>query len=372
MPDMRRPFCICAGILFTFAGCVRHITPIGQFIPLMRPVKAIAWSSDHRLLAFGFDDGTVSVWKTGTGEQIAQTNGYSSHEMSYEPTGMAFSTTSSLLAFGGKDNTVCVWNYSTNEIRKAAGLSGPVLATAFSPDGNQFAVAVGGLANRRYTEAIERHKHQLPASRPSVVVEPMSVSVFNVETISPISQIDASGLMNIAFSPDLKSFAGLRFHTTSATTWPMQLNAPEAHEAEVVICSLPDGRTIQRLPALGWWNQFSPDSRMLRSGTAIWDVQTGRRICDVPINARAFIDQSRGMLIVDAGSAPFTLWPVVVTTTNVHLRRLDIPSGSIRDIGEFHSNWMSGIGPALENPASISPDGLFAVDRMTTLWRIPQ
>jgi hypothetical protein len=33
---------------------------------------------------------------------------------------------------------------------------------------------------------------------------------------------------------------------------------------------------------------------------------------------------------------------------------------------------MSGIGPALENPASISPDGLFAVDRMTTLWRIPQ
>ena len=98
-------------------------------------VRAIAWSSDSRLLASGGYDQAIQVWDAGTGELVMPPlKGHSRTVVS-----LCFSADKSLLVSGGYDRTIMVWQLwqgaSGKEARVMHRLETPWLGRiSISPD----------------------------------------------------------------------------------------------------------------------------------------------------------------------------------------------------------------------------------------------
>ena len=246
----------------------------GWFLP---GVRAVAFSSDGRLLATGGDDKTVRLWDPATGEHLRALTGHTGMLW-----GVAFSPDGQLLASGDNDKTVRLWDPATGEhLRTLTGHTGTVYGVAFSPDGRLLATS-GGDA-RLWDPATGLHLRTLT---------------------------DHTGHTGVAFSPDGRLLATSDSDKTARLWDPAtgeHLRTLTGHTSNVRgVAFSPDGRLLATagydktvrlwVPATGEHLHaltghtghvrgvaFSPDGRLLASGdnhktVRLWDPATGEHL----------------------------------------------------------------------------------------------
>jgi len=98
-------------------------------------VRAVAFSSDNKLLASGSADKTVKIWDLRSGKEV-QT--LSSHKLTISA--VAFSPDDIFFASGSADKTIKIWNLASGEVTQQLNGHGMgVSAVVFSPDGKLLA-----------------------------------------------------------------------------------------------------------------------------------------------------------------------------------------------------------------------------------------
>jgi len=93
----------------------------------------LALSPDGSLLAIGLDDGSVSLWNTGDGQQVGQD--LIGHHGQINA--LAFSPDGSLLASASSDKTILVWDVAqpAHPLATLSGHTSWILTVTFAPDG---------------------------------------------------------------------------------------------------------------------------------------------------------------------------------------------------------------------------------------------
>jgi WD40 repeat protein len=96
-------------------------------------VEETAFSPNGRYLAAGFNDGTVRLWASPSGEGTAVLRGHDKRV-----THVAFSSDGKRLVTSSEDGTARLWAVPGGEVLEVLrGHRGPVLHAAFSPDGRR-------------------------------------------------------------------------------------------------------------------------------------------------------------------------------------------------------------------------------------------
>lgn len=102
-------------------------------------VNAVAYSPDEKLLAIASADGAAYVWDASAGKTVAVLREHKGWVLA-----VAFSADGKLLATGGADRTARLWQTSDWEPGLVMAQIEPVSSIAFSADGQELALAVGG------------------------------------------------------------------------------------------------------------------------------------------------------------------------------------------------------------------------------------
>ncbi len=127
------------------------VSPAGEQVPvgtLLRmlttgsPIRSVAFSPSGSLLAAGYDDHTVGIWRISDYSHVRTLKGHTSSVRS-----VFFTPEGGLLASGSDDESVRIWNVSDGESRRLLRIPGcSVESIAFSPDGKLLAVGGWGSA----------------------------------------------------------------------------------------------------------------------------------------------------------------------------------------------------------------------------------
>jgi WD40 repeat protein len=122
----------------------------GQMSAQGRTVRAVAYSSDGRIIASCGDDRTIKLWDAANGRMLRTLTGHTAYVWD-----IAFSPDSRWLASSGSwdDKTVRIWDVSNGEMLHVldGGYTNIVSSVAFSPDGRL--VAAGSSDRVRLWEA---------------------------------------------------------------------------------------------------------------------------------------------------------------------------------------------------------------------------
>jgi WD40 repeat protein/tRNA A-37 threonylcarbamoyl transferase component Bud32 len=152
-------------------------------------IERLAISSDNRLLAAGFKDGTITIWDMTNEQELRTLKGHNE-----AVTGLAFLRNDSLLVSSSADKTVRLWNASLSEPppRMRHGFS--VLAVGFSHDS-------------RYLASVARERKEVGNESGE---EQHTVKLWEVSTGSVLAHRIVGGqnmAADVAFSPDDKFLA---------------------------------------------------------------------------------------------------------------------------------------------------------------------
>jgi WD40 repeat protein len=276
-------------------------------------IQSICLSPNGRMLATGSADGTIHLWETQTGRQIAR--------MSYPSDGIlcvAFSPDGQCLASSGGDPFVHLWNAANGkEVRRLHGHRAWTTVVAFSQNGKLLACAAddntvllwslpGGEDIRRLetrqhtTDRLELHQKPgrsgMAFSPDGCIIalggsRPNGIHFWDVDTGKKLCQIRESRWFvgAVAFSPDGSTVA-----------------APGGPEGNLSL-EEPDG------PSICLWSVVSGKEirhfQRVSSHTPVGKVGLGRRIRARRIGCVAFSVDGR-MLASAEQDARIYLWEV--------------------------------------------------------------
>lgn len=267
--------------------------PANQLGTLLRmlttgsPVRSVAFSPSGDLLAAGYDDHTVGLWRLHDFAHLGNLRGHTSTVRS-----VSFAPVGGLLASASDDESVRLWQVSDGAPRRQLRVPGcPVESIAFSPDGKL--LAVGGWGTAITLCQVEDERLDVMASLPGPFVHSLSFSPDgqllvaggydgslylwhpnNQQALPPLSGF-TNFILSVAFSPD------------------GQLLAASSHST-VRIWRMSDQRPIEQLrghsgPIHGI--AFSPDGQVLATGSEdkqvrLWRVSDGTPLPE-PLEHRA-------------------------------------------------------------------------------------
>jgi RNA polymerase sigma factor (sigma-70 family) len=269
-------------------------------------VGSVAFAPDGKALAVGVGDWTVRRYDLATGVErlprLVRQAGISppkagpgaieNGKKTRCPGCLAFSPDGSLLAsgpeWGGSQNLlndwppITLWDVATaREVRRFGGHPYQVFALAFSPDGKRLASSGGEFVARMWDVATGRElNHQVGHHKEifAMAVSPADGTVFTrgnddglvihwdttngraIETLP----LPPQRYLSLAVAPDGRTLA---------------IGYGEGTDQGLIIWDIAGHKELGRFKAaLGCEPVFSPDSRMLASGTWVYDVATGRRV----------------------------------------------------------------------------------------------
>ncbi|HZY87338.1 MAG TPA: hypothetical protein VFE78_21055, partial [Gemmataceae bacterium] len=375
-------------------------------------VRCLALSPDGKKVAAGYVEGTLAVWDTRSGRELARWRAGHSCLV-----GLTFSPDGKVLASAAVgESDVRLWEAATGKrLSPTAAPGGAVRRLAFSPDGRRLAAVAGGLRD----EAIslwdvgawkERARIADPVGEVSGIAfsadgkvlaaahgNPTGVLLWDADSGQPRGRLPGQGpcALGVAASPvgsDLtwSDGAALAFWDTKAGKERLRVRTPSVLRQ---VAYSPDGRLVAAFGndhALHLWDAatgeklrafgqkrlgmefltFSPDGRMLvtpadppRPGTpgsevCLWEAATGAERCclrghERGVAAAAFSPDGRLLATAGWGERIARLWEVA---TGKELRRLAGHRGDIHAL-------------------AFSPDGklLAAGDSDSTvlIWDVP-
>ena len=249
-----RQFLICPFLLLCFtllpSGFAQDVTqwrvPEGNVAPSdTTAINAIAFSLDGTQLAIATANG-ITLYDTYTGKELAQ----SSTPLD-NVTALAFSPDNRTVAIADKGATLHLWDAHTGEHRTHLWHTYPVVALAFSPDGN---ILAGGSFR-------EIHLWDLGTGRP------IHASAFHGHR---------DMVTTLVFSPDSQVLASTSFDGTvllwDVETGQLRHNLSAHTDSITALAFSPDNQT---LASGGYW---SPDAE---TTIRIWDIHTGQLLTTV-------------------------------------------------------------------------------------------
>lgn len=228
-----------------------------------RGVWAVAFSPDGRLLAVGYDDGTIGLWHPGDGGLQRTLKGHQKYV-----TDLAFASHGKTLVSSSEDGTAIVWEVATGKQKAVLkGHQDPVYSVAFASDGKTLATGGADNAVRLWDAVTWRLKRLLRGNAgPEAREQPPSVLQ----------------VADVAFSPDGRWLAIV--HRVTYPGEPMRsadyISVRSTHTGKVKHSLSYRNQVIDRVQSIA----FSPDSKSLiaghdRSGAGghleRWEIATG-------------------------------------------------------------------------------------------------
>jgi WD40 repeat protein len=315
------------------------------------PVKALAFSSNERYLAIGYQNGAISIWSVGKESSKPEHIWDQPHTIS----GLAFSADSRYLYVASDKNEINIWDISIDRNTKKVPVTSPITSMILSRDGS---LLVGG-GEGGIVHLIDATK-QTPVysflslgapvtslalsggnEQVAIGLKNGKVKVFRVPGKEELSRVHKEqyvleghpdAVTSLAFSPDGQVLA--------SSSWKEGLKTWEAASgagAKSLALSQPD---IQRMV-------FSPDSQWLMVSsvdglTQAWQVHDGAvRYEFEGTLPRGTPFSADGKYLVIARDAP-TRWG------DGWLDIIDLPNGKvIKTLKGYQTGWL----------VSFSPDG---------------
>ncbi|NTV63733.1 MAG: protein kinase [Oscillochloris sp.] len=292
--------------------------PVGTLLRMLTtgsPIRSVAFSPNGELLAAGYDDHTIGIWRVSDYTHVRTLRGHSSSVRS-----ISFAPQGGLLATGSDDETVRIWQMSDGEPRRQLRIPGcPVESIAFSPNGKL--LAVGGWGSAITICTVDGEAIRILDTLPGPFVHSLcfsadgerlaagcydgTVYLWNTSDHQPSGQLGgfASFIYSVAFSRDgehiaassqksvrvwrisdhkaIETFQGHRGPVRSIAFSPdSQLLASASEDSSVRIWRLDEGSLA--VPALEHRAgvaslAYSPDGRLLATGThdgriCLWQV----------------------------------------------------------------------------------------------------
>ncbi|MEI8306366.1 MAG: serine/threonine-protein kinase [Chloroflexales bacterium] len=256
--------------------------PVGTLLRMLTtgsPIRSVAFSPGGDLLAAGYDDHTVGLWRLSDYSHVRTLKGHTSSVRS-----VFFAPTGGLMATGSDDETVRIWNASDGDMRRQLRIPGcPIESIAFSPDGKL--LAVGGWGSAIMICSVEGDQVHVLDSLPCPFVHSLSFSadggliaagcydgavyLWNTVDHRPAGQLGgfASFIYSVAFSPNREYIAASS--QMSVRVWRLDdqklIETFQGHRGPV--------RSIS----------FSPDSQVIASasedrGVRLWRLSDGELI----------------------------------------------------------------------------------------------
>ena len=296
---------------------VEHGENIATFIKSGIGVESVAFSPDGKMLAAGTLSSTVELWDTENKQNIATFKGHAFRVFS-----VAFSSDGKTVASGAEDNTIKLWDIETKQnIATLTGHKKVIFSVAFSPDGKILASGSGDdtvkLWHVETGQNLHTFKHRDRVF--SVAFSPdgklvaggsyRGIKLWDIETGEDLSVLEGGIKIiagSIAFSPDsatLVSASADRFGGTrgTVTLWDVETGKDLA---------ILHGHT-ERIPDVA----FSPDgttiASALRDGTVkLWNIKTGENIHTYRGGGSSVAFSPDAKTLASAGWRDIKLWDV--------------------------------------------------------------